>query len=64
VGVAAGDRSGEKSGIGHDRVRPVEFWRERRKNIGHRYAREHDFAVALAEPSRLRRKLEIGLILS
>ena len=59
-----GDGSGQKPGIDHDEVRPVEFWRERRKKIGPAYGREHDFAVAMAEPSRLRRELKIGVIVS
>jgi hypothetical protein len=55
---------GEKLRLGHDRALRVEIWRERRNKIGRRCAPEHDFGAALAEPSRLRRELEIGMIVS
>jgi hypothetical protein len=55
---------GEKLQLGHDRALRVEIWRECRKKIGLRCAPEHDFGGALAEPSRLRRELEIGVIVS
>ena len=55
---------GEKLRLGHARALRVEIWRGRRNKIGRQCAPEHDYGVALAEPSRLCRELEIGVIVS